>query len=91
MATNPFTIPIANADNTIAVGNLTDLAGILTNLTPEQLQNIQLDPALFEALSKTIEPTVIFLFIFIYLVVVETVHVELHIPIETKICLLDKL
>ena len=65
MATNPFTIPTASADNTIAVGNLTDLAGILTNLTPEQLQNIQLDPALFEALSKTIEPTVIFLFIFI--------------------------
>lgn len=62
MSTNPFTIPRANAENTIAVGNLTDLAGILANLTPEQLQNIQLDPALFEALSKTIEPTVIFLF-----------------------------
>ena len=60
MSTNQFTIPTGNIDNTIAVGNLTDLAGILTNLAPEQLQNIQLDPALFEALSKTIEPTVDF-------------------------------
>eukprot|EP00111_Clytia_hemisphaerica_P017133 TCONS_00050754-protein len=49
----------SNAGNTIAVGNLTDLAGILANLSPEQLQNIQLDPVLFEALSKNIEPTTV--------------------------------
>lgn len=58
MSANQFTMPTPNAGNTIAVGNLTDLAGILSNLTSEQLQNIQLDPALFEALSQTIEPTV---------------------------------
>ena len=49
----------SNGGNTIAVGNLTDLAGILANLSPEQLQNIQLDPVLFEALSKNIEPTTV--------------------------------
>lgn len=43
--------------NTIAVGDINELAGILSNLTPDQLQNIQLDPMLYEALAMSIEPT----------------------------------
>ena len=43
--------------NMIAVGSVSELANILANMSPEQLQNVQLDPALYNALSQTIDPT----------------------------------
>jgi len=47
---------VDDSDNVIAVGSVSELADILANMTPDQLQNVTLDPTLYDALSKTIAP-----------------------------------
>ena len=43
-----------NSDNIIAVGSVGELANLLANMTPDQLQNVKLDPTLYNALTETI-------------------------------------
>lgn len=42
-----------NSDNIIAVGSVSELANLLANMTPDQLQNVKLDPTLYNALTET--------------------------------------
>ena len=44
----------ANSDNIIAVGSVSELANLLANMTPDQLQNVKIDPTLYNALTETI-------------------------------------
>ncbi|XP_057311823.1 mucin-2-like [Hydractinia symbiolongicarpus] len=45
-----------NGLGTIKVGSVSELANLLTGMSPEQLQNVRLDPTLYNALSQTINP-----------------------------------
>lgn len=45
-----------NGLGTIKVGSVSELANLLTGMSPEQLQNVRLDPTLYNALSQTIDP-----------------------------------